>query len=158
MKVVSYLLCLGLSPADSVLSAIRADSIDPDASMNAAFSNRLKQMGIVQPNPTFSPSSTADAGPSMSQSIPGPSYPSVASNTTLSVLEARRRLQDEADSEFAQTGGAADRGREFLDVGTIRNVLVLRAKGMDPAEIESRLRLKPDVVKRLGPAGVVAAA
>ena len=136
---------------------VRADSINPESDVSAAFSNRLKQMGIAQPNPTFSPSSTATAGPDTAQAMPESAYPSASNNTTLSVLEARQRLQDKADNEFDHTGRSSDKGREFLDVATIRDILALRARGVDSAAIESRLRLKTGVVKRLGPPGMVAA-
>ena len=128
--------------------------------MNAAFSRRLRQMGVAQPNPTFSPSSTAAPGPrspppQQQREVPGPSYPAPASNATLSVLAARRTLQDRADEEFDHMGRSTDRGREFLDVATIRDILVMRARGADPATIEARLNLRAGVVKRLGPPGLV---
>ena len=150
------------------------------------FADRLRQMGIVQPNPTFSPSSTAgpvQLPPSGSrpsggtevrghdadilrqienhrrQYAPGGSASSATAsaarpNTTLTVLEARRRIQDQAaaDSEaFAQNG------REFLSAITLRDALVLRSRGIEPAAIEKRLRLKPGVIVRLGRPGMVEA-
>ncbi len=72
------------------------------------------------------------------------------------MLEARRRLQGEADAELDNRGRSADQGREFLDAATIRRILVLRARGVGPSAIESKLHLKPGVVGRLGPPGVVA--
>lgn len=147
--------------------AIRADSINPETSpefMDAGFSARLKQMGVAQPNPTYSPSSTAKpfpfSGPSSHQFPPTPNYPnypSAANNTTLGVLEARRRLEEQAELEFENIGKSTDKGREFLDVGTIRKILVLRQQGEDPSKIEGKLKLKSGVVKRLGRPGIVAA-
>jgi hypothetical protein len=127
--------------------AIRADSIDPQAS--EAFSARLRQMGVAQPNPTFSPSSTAD--PILSAAPSYPTYPSPGQNTTLTALEARRRLQEQAEAEFANTGKSGDRGRQFLDISTIREMLLLREKGVADTEIEARLRLQKGLVQRLGP-------
>lgn len=47
-------------------------------------------------------------------------------------------------------------GRQFLDVVTLRQVLVLRDEGgVDAAEIERRLGLRRGVVERLGRRGVV---
>ena len=47
-------------------------------------------------------------------------------------------------------------GRQFLDVITIRQVLMLRdEKGLAEGEIEKRLGLMKGVVGRLGPKGVV---
>lgn len=136
-------------------AAIKRDSIDPDPNplTNAAFSQRLKQMGVATPNPTLSNSSTASPYP-VFPGDPGPrgpsNYPAAAQNRTLGVLEARQRLQDQATLEFEQPG----RGREFLDVGTLKQMLMMQARGSAPADIEKRLRLKSGVVGRLGPRGV----
>ena len=47
-------------------------------------------------------------------------------------------------------------GREFLDVLTIRQMMVLRdERGKSAAEIEKALGLKPGSVERLGPKEVV---
>ncbi|KAK6949426.1 hypothetical protein Daesc_009503 [Daldinia eschscholtzii] len=135
------------------LPAIKADGVDPDPNpfTNAAFSQRLKQMGVATPNPTLSNSSTAAPYPGAPDQGPQSHlYPSPAQNQTLSALEARQRLQERATAEFEN----ARQGREFLDVGTLRQALVLQARGTPPAEIERRLRLKSGVVDRLGPKGV----
>lgn len=71
------------------------------------------------------------------------------------VLTARERLQQQAEIEFAKTG-RGDGGKSFLDVSTIRQLIVLRdEKEMDAEEIEKRLGLANGVVGRLGPRGVV---
>ncbi|KAI1500248.1 hypothetical protein F5X99DRAFT_386933 [Biscogniauxia marginata] len=141
--------------------AIKADGLDPDTDTdpltNPAFSQRLRQMGVATPNPTLSRSSTAAApgpgspgSPARHQRAPG-GYPAPSQNRTLSALEARERLQRQAQAEFEDP----TRGREFLDVGTLRQILVMRAQGGAPADIEKRLRLKSGVVGRLGPQGIV---
>ncbi|XXH05622.1 hypothetical protein Hte_012056 [Hypoxylon texense] len=134
---------------------IKADGADPDPNptMNAAFSQRLKQMGVATPNPTLSNSSTASpypVFPDRGGSPRGAHYPSPAQNPTLGALEARQRLQEQADLEFERP----DRGREFLDVGTLKQVLVMQTRGVPAPDIEKRLRLKSGVVERLGPKGV----
>ncbi|CAK7198681.1 hypothetical protein SEUCBS139899_001345 [Sporothrix eucalyptigena] len=161
------------------------DPVVGDAKDND-FADRLRQMGIVQPNPTFSPSSTAGpvqlptsgARPTGGAEVrghdadilrqieqhrqqyarPNPSSSSGARaarpNTTLSVLEARRRIQDQAAADSEDFGR---NGREFLSALTLRDALVLRDRGAEPAAIESRLRLKPGVVARLGRPGIVGA-
>ncbi|KAI1081911.1 hypothetical protein F5B20DRAFT_37885 [Whalleya microplaca] len=129
--------------------AIQADGADPDdysSATNPAFSQRLRQMGIATPNPTLSNSSTAPGSAPVEQQH----FPPPTQNATLNALEARRRLQERAQAEFENVG----RGKEFLDVGTLRQILVLRERGAAPAEIERRLRLKTGVVERLGPEGV----
>lgn len=118
---------------------------------NAAFSQRLKQMGVATPNPTLSNSSTASSYPVFpGQGSQGSKYPSPSQNTTLNALEARQRLQDRADLEFERPG----QGREFLDIGTLKQMLMMQARGAPAADIEKRLRLKSGVVSRLGPRGV----
>ncbi|KXH57493.1 hypothetical protein CNYM01_07038 [Colletotrichum nymphaeae SA-01] len=119
--------------------------------VTAEFSSRLRQMGIVQPNPTFSSTSTASAGPGpVAGSRPGPSphadliqnpgplFPSTSRNATLGTLEARRRLQQEADAEFDGLGRSSSGGREFLDLKTIIQMHLMRERGHSPAEIEAR--------------------
>lgn len=139
-------------------------------------------MGIVQPNPTFSPSSTtgpvqlptSGSRPTGGAEIRGhdddilrqierhrqqyarppvqsPSGTAVRPNTTLSVLDARRRIQDLA---AADDENISQHGREFLSALTIRDALVLRSRGVDPNTIEKRLRLKAGVIARLGPRGL----
>ncbi|KAK4251164.1 hypothetical protein C7999DRAFT_11043 [Corynascus novoguineensis] len=142
--------------------AIRADSTNPNSSeFSPDFVARLQKMGIVQPNPTYSPSSIAspfsDAS-GINQSVSAPRFPSSSSNRTLGVLEVRRQLEARAKEELENMGKSTDKGREFLDIGTVRQILVLRQGGVSPADIESRLRLKPGVVAKLGPQGVVAPA
>ncbi|RYP03950.1 hypothetical protein DL764_004784 [Monosporascus ibericus] len=133
---------------------------DPNPNQDAAFSSRLRQMGVATPNPTLSNSSTArpfaqqpgPGRPPHPNSSPDPSYPAApGNNATLGTLEARRRLQERAQAEAEVPGSA----REFLDVGTLRQVLNLRARGTPAGEIEARLRLKGGVVARLGKPGIV---
>ncbi|AEO70186.1 uncharacterized protein THITE_2121256 [Thermothielavioides terrestris NRRL 8126] len=118
-------------------------------------------MGIVQPNPTYSPSSIAspfqDAS-GISQSLSTPRFPSSSSNATLGVLEVRRRLEARAKDELENVGKSTDTGREFLDISTVKQILLRRQRGESATEIEARLNLKPGVVARLGPESVVAPA
>jgi len=72
----------------------------------------------------------------------------------VSLLTARYRLAAEADAEFARTGKAADEGRKFVDVVTIRQVLVLRDKGVPHEQIENQFGLAEGVVGTLGKKGV----
>lgn len=106
-------------------------------------------MGAVQPNPTMSQTSTF---PHPSQA-PGPN---ARTNPAIAVLEARARLQEEAEREFTEAGRSGHAGREFLDVYTVRQMLVLRdGKRQAPGEIEKALGLRKGTVERLGAPGVV---
>ncbi|KAH8169262.1 hypothetical protein LIA77_11388 [Sarocladium implicatum] len=135
--------------------AIRADAMDPD-SISASFSSRLHQMGIAEPNPTFSPSSTASTSPQFPTASTGPLphqplYPAPRANTTLSALEARRRLQEEADREF-ETGTSR---RRFVDVRTVVDAVRLRDNGWSDGDIEKRLGVKEGFMKKLGRKGLL---
>ncbi|KAK0734191.1 hypothetical protein B0T26DRAFT_631020 [Lasiosphaeria miniovina] len=121
-------------------------------------------MGVAEPNPTYSPSSIATPAPDPSafrqrdhgHAPSAPRFAPAAGNATLGVLEARQRLEELAEREFADMGrSGGDQGKEFLDVATIRDALVLRQRGTPAAEIEKRLRLKQGVVARLGRPGLV---
>lgn len=128
----------------------QAEYPDHDA-VSGDFSRRLQEMGIVQPNPTFSPSSIADPGIPDGPSAPlGPMYPPSRKNATLSVLEARRRLQQQAEEELESMGRNSSQGRRFVDMRTMVEAIQLRDRGFPPAEIEHRLRLKPGLMNRLG--------
>ncbi|KAM7193562.1 hypothetical protein V8F20_008335 [Naviculisporaceae sp. PSN 640] len=141
------------------------ESEDPEAPPSASFASRLQKMGIAQPNPIYSPSSTANVKPSSSSrnadiimrpsDFAAPQFPAASNNATLGALEARRQLEQRAQQEFDLMGKPGYQGREFLDISTIRNILVMRQRGDSPSNIETRLRLKPGVVARLGRPGVV---
>ena len=147
-----------------ILPAIRADSVDPNRPefLTPDFADRLQKMGIVQPNPTYSPSSIAspfsgDAS-GIAQTLSKPQFPSARHNPTLGVLEARRRIEEQAKEELENLGKSTDKGKQFLDVTTVKQILVLRDRGVSASDIEARLRLRPGVVAGLGPKGIVSAA
>ncbi|KAI9715438.1 MAG: hypothetical protein M1812_005914 [Candelaria pacifica] len=151
-------------------SNARDEAINLDAS-DPHFAASLRTLGAVQPSPTFSnsstfnqsqhtnsrtsPSQTAPSSTSSSDSYPQ-IFPSAAVNPAIQILEARSALASAADKEFIEAGKRGHEGRQFLDVVTIRQMLMLRdEKGIGEGEIERRLGLKKGVVGRLGPKGVV---
>jgi len=72
-------------------------------------------------------------------------------------LTARESLAKEAEAEFARVRYEGGGGRRFLDVMTVRQVLMMRDdKHMNDADIEQKLGLAGGVVKRLGEKAVVA--
>ncbi|KAJ4393157.1 hypothetical protein N0V93_002364 [Gnomoniopsis smithogilvyi] len=142
--------------------AIREDGYDPhmsspDNMIQPDLAKRLREIGVVQPNPTFSNSSTATTTSSQPHSQleqtenSGPIFPAASQNAVLSALEARRRVQREAEVEFENLGLSSSEGRNFLHAGMIRDILVMRERGANEAAIENRFNLKRGVVKRLGP-------
>lgn len=76
----------------------------------------------------------------------------------MSLLTARYRIAAEAEEEFENTGRKGSGGRRFLDVVTLRQVLVLRKKGMGEGAIEEALGLRAGSVGKLGRRGVVGVA
>jgi hypothetical protein len=129
--------------------------MDPDFAPGD-FSKRLHQMGIVQPNPTFSPSSTAapNFSPESLAVPPGPLFPPAKQNTTLSVLEARRRLERVADEDLEIMGREGGRCR-MANMRTILDAVHLLSHGIPISDIEKRLRVTPGFLNKLGPAGVL---
>lgn len=129
-------------------------------SLQPGLAERLRQIGVVQPNPTYSPSSTASPtssqpGTQQPHGGSGPIFPSPSNNAVLSALEARERLSREAEEEFESLGLSSSQGRRFLTSGMIRDVLVMRERGARDEEIENRFNLRRGVVRRLGPRGMV---
>ncbi|KAF9876965.1 hypothetical protein CkaCkLH20_05811 [Colletotrichum karsti] len=134
------------------------DSVDPN-NVTDEFSSRLRQMGVVQPNPTFSPTSTAGPAPHAAAiQNPGPLFPPTSRNTTLGTLEARRILQQRADEEFEGLGRSGSEGRSLLDLNTIVQMHLMRDKGHSPAEIEERLNLRKGLLEKLGRRGITSVA
>lgn len=77
----------------------------------------------------------------------------------MQVLNRRREIQRAAEAEFAGTSiGEGGNQRTYLDVVTLRRVLVLRDRGVADAEIEKEMGLRDGLVRRLGRKGVVSAA
>lgn len=131
-------------------SASRSEAINLDAS-DPDFARQLRSLGPVQPNPTLSPSSAFTPGNAARPTAPDPRR-----NPAIMILDARSKLQDQADEEFMAAGRRGHAGRQFLDATTIRQVLMLRDhQRMPTSEIETELRLKSGVVDRLGPRNTV---
>ncbi|KAI9794253.1 MAG: hypothetical protein M1816_006179 [Peltula sp. TS41687] len=131
-------------------SAIDLDGSDPQ------YAASLRALGAVQLNPlsTFHHSQSQNQSQS---TAPGErQFPDPASNPAIQILLARDRLAAEAEREFTEVGRKSHAGRQFLDIFTIRQVLMLRDEKMvKPEEIERRMGLRPGVVRRLGKKGIV---
>lgn len=131
----------------TALTESRDDGLD-SSDVTGDFSRRLQQMGVVQPNPTYSPSSTAGTHGDAAPPTPlGPMFPSVSNNTTLSVLEARQRLQRAAEEELEAGGQSSSQSRRFVDMRTLVDAMQLRHRGMSSADIERKLRMRPGLLQ-----------
>lgn len=72
------------------------------------------------------------------------------------MLEARERLQQQADMELQQARKPGFEGRSFVDSTTIRQIIAMRDdRGMSSDQIEKLLELKKGTVERLGPKGLI---
>lgn len=135
--------------AADVIIATRADAVDPDY-LPGGFSQRLHSMGIARPTPTFSPSSQVVPQPSQG-AVTSPLYPSASKNATLSVLEARRLLEQQAARDSASLARHDFPGRRFLDMRATLDAMVMRDRKIPDPDIERRLGFEPGVLDKLGP-------
>ncbi|PHH59420.1 hypothetical protein CDD81_3206 [Ophiocordyceps australis] len=131
---------LPVTSDSSKTQAIRTDAIDADIAPGG-FSKRLHQMGIAQPQPTLSHSSVVTAQ----------ATPASSSNATLSVLEARRLLQQKYNED--QKAGRSD--RRLVDMRTLVVALKMRQRGIPGPEIETKLGLETGLVNKLGQPNIV---
>ena len=109
-------------------------------------------MGAVEPNPHFSPTSTSAFDPQRNTSSSFPSdmmsappqsaFPDPRDNPVLRVLEARQRIQEEAEEELTQVGRRGFQGRKYLDAGLIQLALMRRARGEADQKIEDAMGIK----------------
>ena len=153
-KVSHVALCQSMPSSDRVCVAINLDARDP------VLASRLHSLGAVQPNPHYSASSTSSFDPRRNESATLPSdmmnappqnmFPDPGDNPALRVLEARQRIQDEADQELANMGRKGFAGRNYVDAGVIQLALMRRARGEPDARIEEALMMKKGRLGVLG--------
>ncbi|KAG9256158.1 uncharacterized protein F5Z01DRAFT_651265 [Emericellopsis atlantica] len=139
------------STADS--NATRPDGGDPDI-VTGEFSQRLQQMGIVQPNPTLSHTSSATPH-STSSSALKKARPDGRQNPTLTALDVRQRLQQEADEQAVLLGGGNTAERRFVDMRAIVDAMRMLNRGMNQNQVEKRLRMQTGALARLGGPNIV---
>ena len=131
------------------------DASDPQ------FAASLRSLGPVTPASTLSNSSHFPSSPTVAPATnpSNPSqqvFPDPARNPAIQVLTARENLAREAEAEFARVRYEGGGGKRFLDVMTIRQILMLRdEKKLSSEEIEKKLGLVDGIVASLGRKGVV---
>lgn len=81
----------------------------------------------------------------------------VDQNQSVLFLSARQQLASQAAAEFSRLGKSAHQGRQFVDVGSIRQIIEMRDEklGMTDSDIEKKLGLKTGTVIKLGNKSVV---
>ena len=140
----------------NLVVAINLDASDPQ------FAASLRSLGPVTPASTLSNSSHFSPSPSSTASdqapnLPQQTFPDPSKNPAIQVLAARKTLSEAAEAEFARVRYEGGGARKFLDVITIRQILMCRdEKQMDSAEIEKKLGLASGAVGRLGRKGIIA--
>lgn len=77
------------------------------------------------------------------------------SNPALMVLQARSRLQEQADIELDNVGRRGAKGREFLDVYMVTDALKMRRAGITAEAIEQKMGLRSGIMAKLGARGVL---
>lgn len=153
---MSVCFCLGImAPSLTFVEVIDLDASDPQ------FAASLRSLGPVTPSSTLSNSSHFPPSP-LSAPSTNPSstshqvFPDPSQNPAIQVLTARENLAKEAEAEFARVRYEGGGGKRFLDVMTIRQILMFRdEKKLAGADIEKKLGLATGTVARLGPRGVV---
>lgn len=120
---------------------------------------RLNSIGAVQPNPHYSPSSISNLDPHRTRSAdvpadmmqaPESAFASLRDNPALRVLEARQRIQDEAEHELEQIGRKGFQGRKYLDAATIQLAMMRKKRGESDARVEEAYNIKKGRLAVLG--------
>ncbi|KAL1613113.1 hypothetical protein SLS60_001345 [Paraconiothyrium brasiliense] len=135
-------------------SQTKTEAIDLDA-RDPQFASRLSSIGAVQPNPHFSHSSTSSFDPQrntsstqpsdsygMMNELPRSAFPDPGNNPALRILDARQRIQQEAEEELENVGRQSFRGRKYVDASTITLALMRRQRGEPDSRIEEALGIK----------------
>ena len=74
-------------------------------------------------------------------------------------MDARKKIEDEVESDKVNMGRPGFQGRRHVDVTTIRKALMLRdEQNVPPNEVERILGLRRGAIAELGRVGVVEAA
>lgn len=124
------------------------------------FSQRLNQMGVVQPNPTYSPSSTVLRQQSASDHGNLATFGDRLKAThrrepLLSTFASRHQLQKQAEAEYETSRPAVDKRFRFMDMRQLLDALRLRENNVAQASIEQRLGLNPGLLTKLGRPGIL---
>lgn len=78
----------------------------------------------------------------MMNELPQSAFPDAGNNPALRILDARQRIQQEAEEELENVGRQSFRGRNYVDASTITLALMRRQRGEPDARIEEALGIK----------------
>lgn len=86
----------------------------------------------------------------------GPLFAPSRSNPTLTVLEARRKLQALADEDTEAVNRLGSKAqRRFVDMRTLVDAMDMLERGHSAKEVEGRFGLQPGLLGKLGKKGVL---
>ena len=74
--------------------------------------------------------------------LPQSAFPSPQDNPALRILQARQRIQNEAEDELENVGRPSFRGRRYVDAGTLTLALMRRKHGEPDSRIEEALGIR----------------
>jgi hypothetical protein len=137
-------------PSDGRSEHIELDARDPQ------FGSALRQVGAARPITERKPNE--DYFPTSSQPMhSGPNiFPSQPQNPAMLLVQARRRLAQQVESELEDQGRPSFAGRTLISAQEIRQALTSRDDaGRSSQEVEKQLRLKPGILDQLVAKGVV---
>lgn len=77
-------------------------------------------------------------------------FPDPRDNPALRLLDARQKIQSEAEREVENMGRKGFEGRKFTDAGTIQLALMRKKRGESDARIEDAFGLKRGRLRVLG--------
>lgn len=86
----------------------------------------------------------------MMQAPPQSAFPDPRDNPALRVLEARQRIQDEAERDLENMGRRGHAGRKYMDAGLIQLALMRRKRGEPDAKAEDALGIRRGRLAVLG--------
>ncbi|KAF2201088.1 hypothetical protein GQ43DRAFT_47619 [Delitschia confertaspora ATCC 74209] len=155
---------------DPQASSTGPQEIDLDA-RNTVLGANLRSLGAVEPNPHFSPSSRSPLDPQQNHNRNSPpsnqikssyaaptaqdftsqfSFPDHSTNPAVRLLEARRKIQNQAEEEISLIGRRGFNGRRFIDVHIVRQAILRREKGESEEKIERDLGVERGRLSVLG--------
>ncbi|KIW26420.1 uncharacterized protein PV07_09516 [Cladophialophora immunda] len=144
------------SPAAAPPAGEKSDHVELDA-RDPQFGSALRRVGAARPVTERRPDE--DTFPTSSQPMHSGQniFPSDANNPAMMLVQSRKRIAAQWDSDLENQGRPSFGGRTLLSVKDIKEALTLRDElGKSPQEVERQMRLKPGVLDQLLAKGVVA--
>ncbi|KIX97897.1 uncharacterized protein Z520_06675 [Fonsecaea multimorphosa CBS 102226] len=144
------------SPAAAPPAGEKTEHVELDA-RDPQFGSALRRVGQARPITERRPDE--ETFPTSSQPMHSGQniFPSDTKNPAMMLVQARRKIAAQWESDLENQGRPGFGGRTLLSVKDIKEALTLRDElGKSPQEVERQMRLKPGVLDQLVAKGVVA--